>query len=876
MATAKVIIKGEDQLKGPLNQASQELNSFGQAASGAGNMLQAALGAAAVAVVIKAVKEVAKAVAECVNEFKEQIEVDTKLQAVLKATDQQYKYTAREIKEFANALQSQTRFGDEAIESAAQLLIATKKFSKEGLERTLELSADLAEAMGTDITSAASTLERALIAPGEGLNKLKTIGITFTDAEKNMINELKNAGKEFEAQQVILDKVEDAYGGIAKSIGSIDTSYLDKIKSVWGDLKQDLGNVFTNTLGPVFKWIYETLSWLQRLANQAAEKSNLKKYMNAGDVTSIANNYTAEYLNEQLSKTFKDYNKAITLLMEDYADVFLDVEEKLHINVEEFLEKSQEEQWDILKKVLGEDDIRTFYITQIADDAYETVMLTKAIELQQEQAAEAARKYNYELLNAQAQQSAAVVEAVGGVAAVFDNTKLGLFDNATVDGLTGNILNTIVKGYFGSGILDSAYMSIMYGELGMWTQTTDAFMLTMYDWGDDFTDKLKNLELKTIIDSPTLTALGLDGLRNINFKDQIGTNELQTILNTYGKNSRLFQEDLLKEEINYIDEAIESAITLAGEDSPIVSYLIEIYGTLNNQLTELKKKDKGDGNSGGETKKGSLGKLFSNIGNAVQEIQDGVEVVLNDFTSQTGEFGDFVSRLVSNMAQYTPVIGLIVTALHYVIEGFVEVFGDMLQEFAYYGLEPLREIGRVIADVLMPILEDIMPSIQNSADFLIGVFDAIGTVLKPIAKLIGSTLGPVLNDLVSFLEKVILPIIKVVATFLLIITSIFEAIAGGLKWIWNTIRNWFGAGIDNPAPKSYPEILEGHLNELWNGTDSESSAYGTSGTTNASYQGSTTVYLNVYNNGYIAGDNGIQEFAIMIRDEIENINYYHR
>ena len=256
MAEARVVIKGYDELKSPLKQAQSELTGFGQVANQVGDTLKKAF---TVDAIVKGLQEVTKAVIECVNEFKQSIEVETRLNAVIKATGQQYKYTTQDIKKYASALQEQTRFGDNVIEQSAQLLVATQKFSKEGLERTLELSADLAEAMGTDLTSATSTLSKALIEPGEGLNRLKTIGISFTDTEEEMIKKLREAGDELAAQQVILDKVEAAYGGVAKSVGEIDTSTLDKIKNTWSDLKEGIGKAFTDKLAGIFNWVYKTL-----------------------------------------------------------------------------------------------------------------------------------------------------------------------------------------------------------------------------------------------------------------------------------------------------------------------------------------------------------------------------------------------------------------------------------------------------------------------------------------------------------------------------------------------------------------------------------------------------------------------------------------
>ena len=358
-ATAKLIIKGEDQLKGPLKQAESELTQFGQTAQKVGKMIDTA---SVILAIVAAVKALTSAVGDCVKGFKEQVEIDTRLDAVIKATGQQYKYTTKDIKEYASALQEQTRFGDEVIEQSAQLLVATQKFSKEGLERTLELSADLAEAMGTDLTSATSTLSKALIEPGEGLSRLKSIGISFTDEEEKMIKSLRDAGDELGAQQAILDKVEKAYGGVAKSIGSIDTSTLDKISKVWGDLKEDLGNIFQTTLGPVFNAIYQTIRWLERLMHQAAERVNFNKYIGSGDTKSLANKFTEEYLKEQLDDIQKDYEEAFKTLESNYwLNWHLD---RNGMDLDEFTKMSLNKRTDWLLGVSGNDTTFTNMVNQ--------------------------------------------------------------------------------------------------------------------------------------------------------------------------------------------------------------------------------------------------------------------------------------------------------------------------------------------------------------------------------------------------------------------------------------------------------------------------------------------------------------------------------
>ena len=891
-----------------------------------------------VAAIVKGIQEVAKAVADCVNEFKKQIEVDTRLNSIIKATGQQYITTGAEMKEFARNLQDVTRFGDDAVESAASLLLATQKFSKEGLERTLTLSADVAEAMGTDLPSAASILERALVAPGEGLNRLKTIGITFTDTEKDMITELKNAGREFEAQQIILDKVEAAYGGLAKDIASIDTSTLDKIKLVWGDVKENLGTAFTNALSPVFDWIYKTLRWLERLTRQVAERSNLLKYLAANDVGALADNFTSDFLQAEIDKRLPQYEEALANVEKNnWLKYYLD---KNNMLLSDFLKLSAGEQIDLMTKwsnnqidIVSElnrvlQEFRTANTEidllrkaqqKIADDVFNAEELAKAAAAAA--AADAAEtavekaidtifsKYgrNSSIFNTRSLESD--LNQVSNLLLdentdpsdipILEEIRDYLYSQQSKQNLIdfgSEFMKQAMSGMFASGwnqffaqtwlgsSSGSSYMDFVggYGKPGVWLTTTEAWIDAVYDWTEwveDLNEKYgKNsgsgLGFNFSVPSPNwfeTEPLDFSGAMELLGPEQVekyldfGKKNLAEVLKTYGSFSETYQTELIQETI----ESIEGLMSFYVEEgTDLHAILTEIITTLK---TRLPNNNNGSSDGWDNWRKG----FTANMEELEELLGKAGTAVLNDFTSQTGEFGDFVSRLVSNMTQFTPILGLIITALHYIIQGFVEVFGDMLEEFAYYGLEPLREIGRVIADILMPMIEEFMPSIQQSADILIQIFDAIGIVLKPIAVLIGTVLGPILKLITNFLEYILLPILKGIASVFLMVTSAAEFLADCVRWVVQSIKSWFG-GAAPERVRSWAEIYEGHMEEMWMGTGSESSSYGVSGTTNASYQGSTTIYLNVYNQGTVVGDDGIQEFAIMIRDELANVAYYRR
>lgn len=857
MATAKVTIKGYDELKGPLRQAQQELTGFESVAKKVGDTLKTAF---TVAAIVKGVQELSKAVAECINEFKNQIEVDTRLNAVLKATNQQYKYSTRDIKDYAQALQQQTRFADDAIESAAQLLVATQKFDKEGLERTLDLSADLAEAMGTDITSAASTLSRALIEPGEGLSRLKSIGVSFTESEKNMITELRNAGRELEAQQVILDKVEEAYGGVAKSIGSIDTSTLDKIKSVWGDIKENLGNAFQNALGPVFNWIYSTLRWLERLSNQVAEKSNFNKYIREGNIQALADYFTEDYLNKELNKRLESKTSAYNTIADNYLlTKYLD---EFGVTLEEFLRLSTDQRTDLILKLSNNDTMLANMVNQqataydVANDELQNIVT--ALKTQHE---DVLKSEAFAAEAAAAAAADAVVTATNDILAKYGNLSEAYQAKILEDKIAEieTFLTTSVEiDEFVKTVLEQA-LEVLISQRKIAEEELEIIRGEGVDLGLNFSlPTFDPLGMNTSnpfgpFKNNTMSILG-GNTSGLNF----GRADIDGVLAKYASRSETYQIKLLEDEITRITEIMD---TYVDENSPLGVWFSEILDNLNDELSELKKIDKGQ--------KTFLEKLGSNLGAAVGKLfgatdeqgQAAGASIISSFTSSMGEAGEVVSRLATNMATMGPLLGAIVTALHYVIEGLMETLKDVFNDFIQWGIEPLRELGRMIGEIITPILEEIMPSVIATGKMLMNLFGALARLLTPIVETLMRVIGPALSLLADV-------IVSIVGT----ISWAIDWLAYAITWVLNKITLGWVQQSANPGG------LSDYLSNMYADPTSSYSSAGlnSTGTTNASYTGGTVIHLNVYQNGIVCGDNGLMEFCSMIKAELQDVAYYGR
>ncbi len=280
-------------------------------------------------------------------------------------------------------------------------------------------------------------------------------------------------------------------------------------------------------------------------------------------------------------------------------------------------------------------------------------------------------------------------------------------------------------------------------------------------------------------------------------------------------------------------------------------------------------------------------KLSGVFGATSEQWTAGASSAIDGLTSNLGEAGDLIKNLATNMATMGPAVGAIATAAQYVIEGLGEVLSGPLNEFVHYGIEPLKELGRVIGNLIVPVLETVMPLVQESAESLIGVFDSIGIVLKPIVEIIDSALTPVVSILVNML-KALEPVFKVFAKAFVAITGTIQYVIQTLQHWVATLMNWL-AGLslfgwhpfgslkmsDPGSPGSYTDFIK----NKWSAVDAafEQSSSGTTtgmSIAQAGYQGATSVTINIYQQAPVVGSNGMREFASMIKDEFDNLNYY--
>lgn len=137
--------------------------------------------------------------------------------AIIKATGETAGFTSDELYDQAKALARATLQSTEGVERGQQILLTFRSVSGDTFTRATELAADLATVTGQDLTGALTQLGKALEDPTEGVNALRRSGVSFSDAQRDMIKSLVDTGKQVEAQKIVLDELAREYGGVARA-----------------------------------------------------------------------------------------------------------------------------------------------------------------------------------------------------------------------------------------------------------------------------------------------------------------------------------------------------------------------------------------------------------------------------------------------------------------------------------------------------------------------------------------------------------------------------------------------------------------------------------------------------------------------------------
>lgn len=209
--------------------------------------------------------------------YDKQVKAIAQIEAGLKSTGNAAGFTSEELQKMASDLQKKTLFGDEEIlqKATAQLLTFTT-IAKGEFERAQVAAMNLATRLDGDLQAASIMVGKALNDPIRGLTAMGRAGVQFTQDQKDVIKSLWEAGKQAEAQQMILAELEKQYGGSAEAAAKAGLGGFTQMKNALGDLSEEFGKIIVDAINPLVAKVQGLVARFQAFDDQ--KKKNIVRF----------------------------------------------------------------------------------------------------------------------------------------------------------------------------------------------------------------------------------------------------------------------------------------------------------------------------------------------------------------------------------------------------------------------------------------------------------------------------------------------------------------------------------------------------------------------------------------------------------------------
>lgn len=306
----------------------------------------ALLGIAGVVAAGVAVKSAFSFAKEAVQLANVQVEAETKLAAVLKATGGAAGFSLEQLKERASVMQEQLGVGDEVILQNQAILATFKEVKGDNFEAATRAAIDMSSVMGTDLKGSIVQVGKALNDPIKGVSALSEVGVSFTQAQKDQIAALVESGNIMGAQQVILQELQSEFGGAAEAAGNTFAGQLTKLQNTVGDLYEEVGKALIPILldgvavirtlidigGP---WINSFLGMENAVGSFADSWRSFASDFVATGVVLIIDGLT--FLEQAWANWYNNIDKFVNLTLLGFITAFESIKHELVVNGPEWL-----------------------------------------------------------------------------------------------------------------------------------------------------------------------------------------------------------------------------------------------------------------------------------------------------------------------------------------------------------------------------------------------------------------------------------------------------------------------------------------------------------------------------------------------------------
>lgn len=158
------------------------------------------------------------------------------LDAIIRSTGEAAGLSRTQLISMASDFAKSTTHSSGEIVKAETRLLSYSSILGEQFPRALQAAIDQSVRLGIGIEQSAEIIGRALETPSKGVSSLSKQGFNFTEQQKKNLELLEATGRSAEAQSMILDVLEESYGGAAAAARNTLGGALSGLKNAFDDL----------------------------------------------------------------------------------------------------------------------------------------------------------------------------------------------------------------------------------------------------------------------------------------------------------------------------------------------------------------------------------------------------------------------------------------------------------------------------------------------------------------------------------------------------------------------------------------------------------------------------------------------------------------
>lgn len=252
-------ILARDKASKVLDNVGDKADTLGTKLGGIGGTAKAALGGAAAG----GVALLGAAMVQGVKDAASFEKLQAKTAAVIESTGNAANISVEGVQDLAGSLESISGIDEEEIINSQNVLATFTRIKNAGPDKVFDDAAkaalNMSVALGTDLKGASLTVGKALNDPIAGLSALGRAGVQFTDAQKEQIKAMVEAGDTMGAQKIILGELETQFGGAAEAAGSGFAGSMARLQDAVGDAFREIGMELIPILTSLAEWLAKNL-----------------------------------------------------------------------------------------------------------------------------------------------------------------------------------------------------------------------------------------------------------------------------------------------------------------------------------------------------------------------------------------------------------------------------------------------------------------------------------------------------------------------------------------------------------------------------------------------------------------------------------------